>query len=252
MTTPTQETGQPLDFTRPLELVCDGTEARCEALTVRTPGCYFVKAADGKGYWVDVYGCLYPTRPQIVRNRAEANTPVQGGGLVDEARAVLAQAVHDNGAHGQARIIREGGFGMVGSSCVIKAMLAFARHRIAHQPTTDAEAELAQIKAALADPNAVHVNLLAGHIARPSVEQIIHIYRPEMLTAALAHPPADKARIAELEAALETLSDQAAHVALGWQCRAPDLLDAMNELVVRTNNARAALENRSSKQEEGR
>jgi hypothetical protein len=38
---------------------------------------------------------------------------------------------------------------------------------------------------ALRDPNVVHVNMLRGSIARPSVAQIIHIYGEDTLRAAL-------------------------------------------------------------------
>jgi len=36
------------------------------------------------------------------------------------------------------------------------------------------------MKEALADPNAVHVNLLHGSIARPSAQQSVHIYGEEL------------------------------------------------------------------------
>ena len=52
----------------------------------------------------------------------------------------------------------------------------------------DLARELADIKATLADPNAVHVNLLAGRIARPSVSQIIHIYGADTILTALQAP----------------------------------------------------------------
>jgi hypothetical protein len=38
---------------------------------------------------------------------------------------------------------------------------------------------------AIADPNAVHVNLLRGSIARPTVHQMIHIYSPAKVRDAL-------------------------------------------------------------------
>ena len=41
------------------------------------------------------------------------------------------------------------------------------------------------VEAVLRDPNAVHVNMLRGGIARPSFAQIIHIYGEEALLAAL-------------------------------------------------------------------
>lgn len=35
----------------------------------------------------------------------------------------------------------------------------------------------------LIDPNAVHMNMLRGTLAKPSVDQIVHIYGPEALAA---------------------------------------------------------------------
>ncbi|QVJ07683.1 hypothetical protein L7H23_01330 [Sphingopyxis sp. BSN-002] len=53
-----------------------------------------------------------------------------------------------------------------------------ARHRISHSLPGD-------VGKALADPNAVHVNMLRGGIARPSLAQIIHIYGEDAIRAAL-------------------------------------------------------------------
>ncbi len=52
----------------------------------------------------------------------------------------------------------------------------------------------------LADPDAVHLNLLRGTLARPSFEQIIHLYGAEALRAALPSPPDPDLRVSELEA----------------------------------------------------
>ncbi|PTX52453.1 hypothetical protein IQ03_01294 [Gemmobacter caeni] len=54
----------------------------------------------------------------------------------------------------------------------------------------------------LADPDAVHLNLLRGTLARPSVEQIVHLYGAEALRAALPSPPDPDERVAELERAI--------------------------------------------------
>lgn len=51
-----------------------------------------------------------------------------------------------------------------------------ARHRLAAEAPL--RAEIARLREALKDPNAVHVNLLRGDIARPTVHQMIHIYSP--------------------------------------------------------------------------
>ncbi|MEN6548924.1 MAG: hypothetical protein ABFE07_23005 [Armatimonadia bacterium] len=42
-------------------------------------------------------------------------------------------------------------------------------------------AELAAARVALKDPHAVHVNLLRGDIAQPSIAQIVHIYGRQAL-----------------------------------------------------------------------
>jgi hypothetical protein len=46
---------------------------------------------------------------------------------------------------------------------------------------TDLRAEVEALK----DPNVVHVNMLRGGIARPSLAQIIHIYGEEAIRATL-------------------------------------------------------------------
>ena len=43
----------------------------------------------------------------------------------------------------------------------------------------------ARLRVLANDANAVHINLLRGSLARPSVEQIIHIYGADALRAAL-------------------------------------------------------------------
>jgi len=55
----------------------------------------------------------------------------------------------------------------------------------------DARAKLAQARAdteALSDPNAVHINMLRGTIAKPTIEQIIHLYGVDALCRALVPP----------------------------------------------------------------
>ncbi|MDR6851035.1 hypothetical protein J2Y54_000528 [Sphingomonas sp. BE123] len=52
---------------------------------------------------------------------------------------------------------------------------ALAAHRVAATPNKGGDA------AALSDPNAVHVNMLRGSIAKPSPAQIWHIYGNELL-----------------------------------------------------------------------
>ena len=42
------------------------------------------------------------------------------------------------------------------------------------------------LAARLADPNAIHINMLNGRIAKPSVTQIVHIYAGQLITTAEA------------------------------------------------------------------
>jgi hypothetical protein len=58
----------------------------------------------------------------------------------------------------------------------------------------------------LSDPDAVHLNLLRGTLARPSPEQIVHLYGAETLRAVLPSPPDPDDRLMELEA---VISEQA-------------------------------------------
>lgn len=51
------------------------------------------------------------------------------------------------------------------------------------------EAENALIEKLSADPVAVHINMLRGGIAKPSVANIIHLYGAGVLRAALEHQP---------------------------------------------------------------
>lgn len=68
------------------------------------------------------------------------------------------------------------------------------------------ETDLSKI---LSDPNAVHLNLLSGALARPSIAQIIHLYGAETLRAALPSPPTPDERVEELE---RVVADQAAMI----------------------------------------
>jgi len=51
----------------------------------------------------------------------------------------------------------------------------------------------------MSDPDAVHLNLLRGTLARPSLEQIVHLYGAETLRAALPSPPDPDEQVVELE-----------------------------------------------------
>lgn len=65
-------------------------------------------------------------------------------------------------------------------ACWEETKLAYMRDLLAtaRAERETLEAEVARLREALADPNAVHVNLLRGDIARPAVHQMIHIYSP--------------------------------------------------------------------------
>ena len=49
----------------------------------------------------------------------------------------------------------------------------------------------------LADPNAIHINMLNGRIAKPSVTQIVHIYAGQLITTAEADARVEAAVLAE-------------------------------------------------------
>jgi hypothetical protein len=51
---------------------------------------------------------------------------------------------------------------------------------------SELERENARLREAVADPVAVHLNMLRGGIAKPSINNIIHLYGADALRAALA------------------------------------------------------------------
>jgi hypothetical protein len=67
-------------------------------------------------------------------------------------------------------------------------ILTVAALRAISTAIAEAEAE----RAVLADPAAVHLNMLRGGIAKPSVANIIHLYGEETLRAALPPAPAKR------------------------------------------------------------
>ena len=56
------------------------------------------------------------------------------------------------------------------------------------------------LAARLADPNAIHINMLNGRIAKPSVTQIVHIYAGQLITTAEADARVEAAVLLEREA----------------------------------------------------
>lgn len=52
----------------------------------------------------------------------------------------------------------------------------------------EALTELKKLQTLLADPSAVHLNMLRGSIAKPSPRQIVHIYGRDVLAKTLADP----------------------------------------------------------------
>ena len=59
----------------------------------------------------------------------------------------------------------------------------------------------------LADPNAIHINMLNGRIAKPSVAQIVHIYAGQLITTAEADARVEAAVLAERDAILAEVDD---------------------------------------------
>lgn len=71
--------------------------------------------------------------------------------------------------------------------CGAKAV-GYVREDIVDHATREAARiadENARLRAGLVDPAVVHINMLAGVIAKPSLAQIIHIYGEDALRAAL-------------------------------------------------------------------
>jgi len=66
-------------------------------------------------------------------------------------------------------------------------------------PPDPRDARIAEFERILSDPDAVHINMLRGTIARPSIEQVRHLYPEEFA--------ARDARIAALEAERERLRE---------------------------------------------
>ena len=54
----------------------------------------------------------------------------------------------------------------------------------------EAAAEIERLRAALQDPATVHINMLRGIIAKPTLAQIIHLYGDASIRAALTAQPA--------------------------------------------------------------
>lgn len=70
----------------------------------------------------------------------------------------------------------------------MQALASMGQAQEAYEAQLEAEAELAvaqQREAALSDPICVHVNMLRGTIAKPTLEQIIHLYGVDALCKAL-------------------------------------------------------------------
>lgn len=208
MTTPTQETGQPLDFTRPLELVCDGTEVVVTSAYDAGPYHIAVMRADGLAFTPEQHpreeAMFYmavtkeglrregPFRgpTQVVRNRAEANTPVQGDGPLEPVAELVAMLdAFQYGAFDHTP--EEFGLHVMENREAIRAALA-------HQTTTAAEAEPVAWESTTAG-YIKHISDRTYHLFSPAVQRWYRPYR----CSSCAHPPADKARIAELEAALK-------------------------------------------------
>ena len=57
---------------------------------------------------------------------------------------------------------------------------------------------MSTIAAKLANPNAVHANMLRGSIAKPSLEQILHIYGVDAVAGAVAKWRSSAARLETL------------------------------------------------------
>lgn len=70
----------------------------------------------------------------------------------------------------------------------LRSRMALWSHAI--KMAQDNEREIERLRAALQDPATVHINMLRGTIAKPTLAQIIHLYGDESIRAALTAQPA--------------------------------------------------------------
>ena len=80
----------------------------------------------------------------------------------------------------------------------MQALASMGQAQEAYEAQLEAEAELAaaqqreaELLAALEDPLVVHLNMVAGKIAKPLPSQLAHIYGEDVIRAALAQTPTD-------------------------------------------------------------
>jgi hypothetical protein len=80
--------------------------------------------------------------------------------------------------------------------------------RMHNERAEAAQAEIERLRAILADPNAVHINMLNGTIAKPSIRQMLHLHGEEAL--------AKWAQAEEMRKALEGLPGIIAEIHREW------------------------------------
>lgn len=108
---------------------------------------------------------------KLIANGVSADPPSKSS-REDRLAAMLAVAIDDHDSS-------------VGCSMREAHWTNQARALLAATPAPPVD-ETDRLLTALTDPNAVHVNMLRGGIAKPSIAQIIHIYGEEAIRAALA------------------------------------------------------------------
>lgn len=124
--------------------------------------------------------------------------------------------------------------------------------------STDPKSLAAEIEAVICDPVAVHLNMLRGTIAKPSIENIIHLYGRDALLEALqsrAFEDGARKRLADAMAAYEAAerdlaTAEAVHEQMSARVDATagigEIMDAVGaeEACMRCLNAEAAAQAR--------
>ena len=138
------------------------------------------------------------------------------------AKAMWEEADDEVGWEGTLSLAKTGDAFMVGQVQWMRDQAAVAVDAILSSGLVVPAAEVEETKRLLSDPNAVHINMLAGKIAKPSVEQIVHTYAGEVVPAhtvsdlAVMHMERDQAiadlaerdaQIARLREALQLMVD---------------------------------------------
>jgi len=222
----------------------DGNRRKGECFSTRSPVSFAPIAAHKKhdGWWLNVDCKTYPTL-EAAKAAAQADYAarimaaidvVDVAELVEERDAALSAA-------SQQDKLREVTLATLrGVSANLEAAEAKVAELVEAKQERDdamalsnetirqlkaAKSELLNVEFGLADPVAVHQNMLRGTIAKPTVEQIIHLYGVDALCRALApaivresgHEPAPDVMAELVEAAKGVMRHMPDYADTAWQ-----------------------------------